>query len=119
MCLNACLIRNGIIRRYDLVGGSLSLWGQALRSPMFKLCIVWHTVSFYCLQIKMQKSQLLLQHHVCLDAAMLPTMIIMDKTSETVSQSQLNVSLIRVVLVWISVILRPAWSSNQVQDIKK
>jgi hypothetical protein len=60
---------------------------------MFKLCVVWHTVSFYCLQIKMQNSQLLLQHHVCLRASMLRTMIIMDRTSETVSQSQFNVFL--------------------------
>jgi hypothetical protein len=28
-----------------------------------------------CLHIKMQNSQLLLQNHVCLQAAMLPTMI--------------------------------------------
>jgi hypothetical protein len=38
-------------------------------------------------------SQLLLQHHLCLLVAMLLTMTIMDQTSETVSQPQLNVFL--------------------------
>jgi hypothetical protein len=35
-------------------------------------------VSPDCLSIKMQNYQLLLQHHVCLHAAMLPAMMIMD-----------------------------------------
>lgn len=35
-------------------------------------------------------SQLLLQHLVCVHAAMLPTMAIKDYSSETVSQPQLN-----------------------------
>ena len=38
-----------------------------------------------------QDSQLRLQHHIYLDAAMLPAMMIMDWTSETVSQPQLNI----------------------------
>jgi hypothetical protein len=38
-----------------------------------------------------ESSQLLLQHHVCLHAAMLPAMMIVDWTSETVSQIQLSV----------------------------
>jgi hypothetical protein len=36
---------------------------------------------------------LLLQHHVCLHAAMLPTVMTMDQRSETVSQPLLNASL--------------------------
>jgi hypothetical protein len=45
----------------------------------------------------MQNSQLLLQHHVCLDTAMLPSMMRM-----TVSQLQLNVFFIRVALEMVS-----------------
>jgi hypothetical protein len=44
---------------------------------MLKLLSVWHTVSFCCLRVRMQNSQLLLRH-ACLDAAMLPSMMIMD-----------------------------------------
>ena len=51
----------------------------------------------------MLSSQLLLQSHLCLDAAMLPALMIMDRTSEPVSQTQLNVVLIRVALVMVSV----------------
>jgi hypothetical protein len=40
--------------------------------------------------LKMKNSQLL-QHHACLDTAMLPTLMIIDCTSEPVSQPQLNV----------------------------
>ena len=40
----------------------------------------------------------LLQDHVCLHAVMLPTMIIMDQTSETVNQPQLNISLYKCCL---------------------
>jgi hypothetical protein len=55
-------IRNGSIRRCDLVGIGVILMeeachcgvmGQALRSPMLELCPVWYTVSFCCPQIKM------------------------------------------------------------------
>ena len=52
---------------------------------------------FGCLQLKMQNSQLLL-HHACLDAATLPTMMIMDGTSETVSQPQIKVFLCKSCL---------------------
>jgi hypothetical protein len=69
---------------------------------MLKLCPVWQTVSLCCLQIKIQNSLILLQHHVCLHAAMLPTMMIMDETSETVSQPHLNVALLKVVVVMVS-----------------
>jgi hypothetical protein len=44
-----------------------------------------------CLSIKIQNSQLLLQHHACLDAAMLPALVIMDRTALPVSQIQLNI----------------------------
>jgi hypothetical protein len=52
MCLNAWSIRSGTVRRCGHIGGSGPLWGQGLRSHMFKLCPVWHTVSC-CLGIKM------------------------------------------------------------------
>ena len=50
---------------------------------------------------KIQNSQVPL-HHVCLDTAMPPYMVVMDSTSEPVSQPQLNVVLIRVALVMVS-----------------
>lgn len=40
----ACLVLSwwtAWVRRCDLVGGSVSLWGWALRSPMLMLCPVW------------------------------------------------------------------------------
>lgn len=40
---------SGTIRRYSLVGGSVSLWGQALRSLFFKLHYDSHLTSC-CLQ---------------------------------------------------------------------
>jgi hypothetical protein len=39
----------------------------------------------------MQNTQLFLEYHVCLHTAKLPAMMIMDWTSETVSQPQLNI----------------------------
>ena len=70
MCLNVWPIRTGTIGRCGLVGGSYVTVGTGtLRSYMLKLCLLWHTVSFCCLLIKM----LLLQHHICLCAAMLPS----------------------------------------------
>ena len=76
-----------VIRRYDIVGmdmydivkESVSMWGQGagLRSPLLKLCLVWHTVS-YNMQTKMENSHFLLKHHICLDTVMLPTMMIMS-----------------------------------------
>lgn len=53
-------------------------------------------------QIKIQNSRFLLQHHVCLPVAMLSAMIIMNSTSATIIQLQLNV-LIQVALVILSV----------------
>jgi hypothetical protein len=52
--------------------------------------------------MKMYNSQHFL-YHAFLDAAMLPILMIMDRTSEPVSQPQLNVVLIRVALVMVSV----------------
>ena len=87
MCVNAWLRKSDTIRRcglvgvdVGLVGGSVSLKGWALRSPMFKLHTTWYEVSFCCLPIKIYNStQLFLQNHVCLDAALLSTMMIMNK----------------------------------------
>ena len=86
MCLNVWPIGSGIIIKEvwpcwsgcGLVEESVSLWGQVLRSPLLKLHSVWYTVSFCCQRIKMLNSHLLLQQHACLDAAMFPTMMIMD-----------------------------------------
>ena len=69
------LIGRVTIRRCGLDGVGMSLLedvqhkGQALRSQVLISC--W-------LQIQMENSRLLLQHHVCLHAAMLPTIIMMD-----------------------------------------
>ena len=37
MCVNAWPMGSGTIRRCDLVGGTVLLWGWALRSHMVKL----------------------------------------------------------------------------------
>jgi hypothetical protein len=54
---------------------------------------VWDTVSCCCLKIKMDNSQLLLQHHVCLHGcfAMVLAMTIRDRTSKAVRQPQCSV----------------------------
>jgi hypothetical protein len=59
MCLNAWAIGLGTIRRlwlywsrYGLVGGTVSLWRQTLKSYILKQWPVWLIVSFCCLQIK-------------------------------------------------------------------
>lgn len=54
------------------------------------------------LMLPMQISQLLLQHHVCLHATMLPALMIMDSTSETLTMHQLNVFFIKVALIMVS-----------------
>ena len=41
MYSNAWPTGNGTMRRCGLVGGSVSLWRWALRSPILKLCPVW------------------------------------------------------------------------------
>ena len=56
------------IRRYGLVGRGVSL---EVARPRVSL-------SLFCLLIWMQNSQLPLQHHVCLHAAMLPAMMIVN-----------------------------------------
>lgn len=48
MCLNAWPIRSGAIKRCGLIKGSESLWGQALRSYMLKLDLVWQSPSATC-----------------------------------------------------------------------
>ena len=56
---------------------------------MFKLHPVWHRVSLSLMPLDQDLEILTpprLQHHVCLGTAMLPAMMIMDWTSETVSQ---------------------------------
>jgi hypothetical protein len=40
-------------KRDGLIGGSVLLSGQALRSLLLKLYLVWHMVPFCCLWIKM------------------------------------------------------------------
>lgn len=70
--------------------------------PMLRLCPIWNESLLLtscggqsppaACRSRMQDSQFL-QHHVCLQAAMIPAMMIIDCTSETVSQPQLNVVL--------------------------
>ena len=45
------LIGGSTIRKYGLIGESMSFWGQALRSPMLKLCLGQFTSC--CLWINM------------------------------------------------------------------
>jgi hypothetical protein len=74
-------------RKCVTVGWALevSFYAQALPS-------VEETVSPGCSWIEMQNSWLL-QHHACLEAAMLPAMMIMHQTSKPLSQYQLMLSL--------------------------
>ena len=70
------------------------MWGS-----MFRIML---SVSVNFLLPTDVRLSLLLQHHVCLHSAMLSIMMIMDGTSETVSEpSQLNIFLIRVVVVMV------------------
>ena len=105
MCLNAWAMGSGTIRDYGLIGISMTLVGvgchwcvgeQALSSYVRKLCPVWHTVSFYCLWIQIQRSKLFLQHHVCLKSVLFPTMTTMNITFETGSWLQLHVFLQKI-----------------------
>jgi len=56
---------HGTIRRYSLVGESVSLWGWALKSPMLKLYPVWKRPSSW---LPLDQDVELLPHHVCLHA---------------------------------------------------
>lgn len=69
-----------------------------MRLHILKPCPVWHTVSCCCLWIKIENSRLFLQHHVCLGTAVLSAIIIMDQTSKTVVQPQLNDFFIRITM---------------------
>jgi hypothetical protein len=85
-------MESGTIRRCGLVDVGV-LWEEVCHVDtlkyvsMFKCHPEWNscpfpttcreTILFCCLQIKMQKSWVF-QHHVCLDAAMLPAMMIKD-----------------------------------------
>jgi hypothetical protein len=75
----------------------VSLWGWALRSPILKIHPTWYGDSFCCLWIKMYNSQLLIQSNVCLDAAMVSTMMIMIKPLK-LSHPQLNVVIFKTCL---------------------
>jgi len=93
-------------RRCGLVGESVSLCRPAMRASSVQalpneeeICSYLVTVAaslfLGCIRIKILNN---LQHHVYLDSAMLPTMIITDWTSETLSQPQLSVSFIKSCL---------------------
>jgi hypothetical protein len=81
-------IGRSLIRRCGLVGVGVALlekvcyWRLALRFQMLKTGLVAVSLPACCLLILMKTSQLLLQPHVCLQAAMLPSETIMDETSE-------------------------------------
>jgi hypothetical protein len=77
--LNMLGLGSGTFRKCGLVGGSV-LVAVGVDLESFLLCL-WN---------KIWNSQKL-QHHVCLHDDIFPTMMIMDRTSETVSQLQLNV----------------------------
>jgi len=102
---------SGTIRRCGLVGGSMLLCMWPLRDPRLKLLPVWKILSF---RLPADDNLLLaacrsrcrtlpnFSRHVCLLTALLPTVMIMDWTSETVSQSQWNVFPLGVALVMVS-----------------
>jgi hypothetical protein len=69
---------------------------------MLKLCPVWDTISFCNLQIQMWNSQLLLQHHVWLCAAMLPVVITTDSKHLRLSSPNEIVSFVRVAVIMVS-----------------
>jgi hypothetical protein len=96
--------------RRDLLGGLVSLWGWTLRLLPQVLPSIEETLPLTacprqfppgCLWIKMWNSWHF-QHQVRLHDATLPVMVIMDWTSKTVNQPQLNVFFIRVALVMVS-----------------
>jgi hypothetical protein len=101
--LNMLDPRSSTIRRCGLVGGSVTLWGWAMRDlPPSRLEASFFFFFFpFCLQNKILNSQLPL-HHDWLDASMLSTLMIMDWTSEPISQPQLHIVFIRVALVMVS-----------------
>ena len=87
-CVNAWPIGSGTISgaccsRCGLDRESVSLWRQALRSHICSEYAQCETQFTSCsLQIKMENSQLLLQHRVCLHAAMFLAKAVMDQTAE-------------------------------------
>ena len=98
MCLNAWPTGSDTIRRCwsgpGLAGGGVSLWDWALRLLCSSSTQCGSKPPPNCLQKIVScwmpldsdvEFQLLFQHHVYLDPAMLPTMMIVDWTSETVS----------------------------------
>ena len=86
-----------------LVGRSVSVcvWGGGLWDHKCSSYSQYetHTVSSLLPEDQDIDSQLLLQHHACLHAFMLLAMIVMDWTSETVSQPQWNVFLYKSYLI--------------------
>jgi hypothetical protein len=80
-------------------GGAVSRWSclQSLRSLYAQSLRCRRQTLPGCLQ-KTYNSQLLLQHYVCLHTAMLPSMIIRDWNSETLSQPQISVVLYKSYL---------------------
>lgn len=76
MGLNAWPPGSDTFWRCGLIGGNVSLTGQALRGPGAQAPPSVKE-SFSCLPSD-QGSWLLLRHHVFLEAAILPVMMIMD-----------------------------------------
>jgi hypothetical protein len=96
-----------LAQRMALLGGlalleKVCLCGVGFEKPSFYL--FGSQSSPASLQNKMWNFQQL-QHHVCLDAAMLSTMMIKNRTSEPVSQPQLNVVLYKGQLFTVMKIL--------------
>jgi len=90
MCLNVCPTRCNTIKRCDLTEVCVVLLEEVCYCGDELCGLIYAQAVSHCLSIKMQSSQLS-QHHVCLDEVMCPAMTIMNYTSETVSQPQLNV----------------------------
>jgi hypothetical protein len=79
------------MRRCSLVGVGIALLEEVYHSGALKLCPVWKRP--FCMQkskfpgsnwIKMHNSHLPHQHHVCLDTAMFPALMIVEWNAEPV-----------------------------------
>lgn len=97
--------------RCCLVERSMSLCRQALSSPMLKLHTVWNQNLLLAAcgkrspsaASRSRQNSWFLQHHLCLEIAMLPLRV-MNWTSETVNQPQLNVLLCKSFLAHVRVV---------------
>ena len=101
-CLNAWPIGSGTIRRCGLIGQVWDCWRKCVTMGAgFQVSYAQAMPSVaYSLLLPVDQStqtpQLFLQHHVCLYAIVFSVTMIIDGTSKTESQPQLNVFLQKI-----------------------